>query len=136
MTGHEHVEHVGIGEVLQAGLLQLQSHRNRQHQPNNPADHGEDEVHGADVFVVGRVQPAPSAGGSVVVIVGPASGVMHAESSSPHMVRFTNARHVMPVPDVVATAYPLGLAVIVERIDCACVGLTHTRWETTPAHLR
>ena len=57
----EHVEDFRIAENLQARIHQLGAHGHRKHPADHPADDGEDEVHRADVLVIGRVDPPPPA---------------------------------------------------------------------------
>src|SRR5262249_11557693 len=64
----EHVEHVTVGEILQARLLQLHAHHDGQEATHQPAHDGEQEIHGADVFVIGGVEPAPNAVGRMGVL--------------------------------------------------------------------
>ena len=57
----EHIVGVRIGKDLQAGLLQLHPHADRQRAPDDPRQQGEDEVHRADVLVIGGIEiAAPS----------------------------------------------------------------------------
>ena len=58
----------GIAEDLHARLHQLGAHAHRQHAADHAADHGEDEIHRADVFVIGREHPAPPSGRMIVVM--------------------------------------------------------------------
>ena len=78
--GHEHVVHVLAGierrlagleaidhggqtvEDLDAGLLQLHAHDDRQSAADHPRHDGEDQIHRADVLVVGRIDIAPPPG--------------------------------------------------------------------------
>ena len=66
-AGDEHVEDFRVAENLHAGLHQLGAHAHREHAADHAADHGEDEIHRADVFVVGREHPAPPSGGMLVM---------------------------------------------------------------------
>ena len=64
---HEDVVGMGIGEDLHARLLQLEPHADRQSAADDPREKREDQVHRADVLVVGRIDVAPPAGRVVVV---------------------------------------------------------------------
>jgi hypothetical protein len=57
----------GIGEILHPRLLELEAHHDRQETTHDAAHDGGDEVHRADVLVVGRKDVAPPAGRVVVV---------------------------------------------------------------------
>ncbi len=69
LTGREAVDHGGKArEVLDAGLLQFETHDDRQDAADDPRDDREDQVHRADVLVVGGVEVAAPARRMVVVV--------------------------------------------------------------------
>src|SRR2546429_3610449 len=47
-----------MGKDLQTGLLQFHPHADRQRAPDNPRHEGKDEVHRADVLVIGGIEIA------------------------------------------------------------------------------
>ena len=65
--GHEHVEHVRVGEILHARALQLHAHDDRQEAADQARDDREDQVHRADVLVVRRIEPPDEEGWLAVV---------------------------------------------------------------------
>ncbi len=68
MRGDIDVEHLGIAEDLHARIHQLEPHGDGEDAADDPADQGEDQVHRADVLVVGRVDPAAPTGGMIFVV--------------------------------------------------------------------
>ena len=79
---HDHEEHhdqtmgrdhgipgLAIGKDLQARLLQLNAHQQRNADANNPREEREDDVERADVFMIGAEQPARHKARGVVVVV-------------------------------------------------------------------
>ncbi len=67
VRGGEHVVFMRAREELQTGILQFEPDADRQQAADDAGDQREGQVHGADVFVVRRIdKPAPS-GGMVIV---------------------------------------------------------------------
>ena len=69
MRGGEYVVDVGIMKELQPGIHQLEPDADRECAADHAADQREDEVHRADVFVVGRIDVAPPATRMIVCAV-------------------------------------------------------------------
>ena len=62
MTRDEHVIGLRVREILQAGFCELKAHHDRQESANQSRKNCEDQVHCADVFVVGRHNPTTPSG--------------------------------------------------------------------------
>ncbi len=78
MAGHEHVEGVRVGEDLQTGLLELDAHHDGEEATDQPREQREEQVHRADVLVVGGIQIAPPAVRNVMrVVVGVRVSLCH-----------------------------------------------------------
>ncbi len=73
VPGDEHVVELPVRiagrvhEILDAGRLQLDAHRNRERDGDHARGPGEDEVENADVLVIGRREPAAEEAGMPVV---------------------------------------------------------------------
>ena len=64
------IDHAGKAvENLDAGLVQLHAHQDREEAADHARDDREPQIHRADVLVVGRIDIAPPAGRMGVVIV-------------------------------------------------------------------
>ena len=69
MRRNETIVSVRIGEILQARFLQFHAHHDGKTTADNPRDQREDQIHHADVFVVGRINVAsPSRGIGMAVM--------------------------------------------------------------------
>ena len=68
VAGGEHVEGLRILEDLETRLLQLHADGNGEGAAHDPRHDGEDQVHHADVLVVGGEDPAPPSGGDVGIV--------------------------------------------------------------------
>ena len=62
VRGGEHVELMAVVEHLHAGELQLHADGDRHEAADHAGDHGEHQVHRADVLVVGRIDEAAPPG--------------------------------------------------------------------------
>ena len=60
VRGHQHVVELRVGDVLQSGLRQLQPDVPGHRAADQRRDHRQDEVHRADVFMIGGIEPASS----------------------------------------------------------------------------
>jgi hypothetical protein len=69
MRRGEDVVGVGIGKDLQAGLLQFHPHANRQRASDDPRQKGKDEVHRADVLMIGGIEKAAPSCRMIVGVV-------------------------------------------------------------------
>ena len=67
MSTDERVEDLGIAKDLHARIHELCPDTHRENAADHAAHHGEDEVHRADVLVIGRVKPAPPATRAIAV---------------------------------------------------------------------
>ena len=69
-AGLEAVDHLGqTVENLNARFMQFHAHGYREHPANDPRDNREDQVHGADILVVGRIEVALQSGRMVVRVM-------------------------------------------------------------------
>ena len=57
VTRHEHIVGLRIGEILKARLLELETHRDGEEATDQTRDDRENQIHRADVFVIGRHDP-------------------------------------------------------------------------------
>ena len=69
MTRHEDVVGTFVGEILHAGVLQLQTHDDGEEQTDQTGEDREQQVHRADVLVVRRKEPALKERRRVIVVV-------------------------------------------------------------------
>jgi len=67
VTGHEHVERVRIGKVLQTRLLQFHAHGDGQDATHDAAGDRQYEIQRADVLVVGGKHETPPSMRMIVV---------------------------------------------------------------------
>ena len=67
MGADKHIVDVRTAENLHARIHELCADAHREHAANHAADDGEDEVHRADVLVIGRIGPPPPAMRAIVV---------------------------------------------------------------------
>ena len=78
MRGGEHIIGVRIGKDLQPGLLQLHPHADRQRAADDSRRKREDEIHRADVLVIGGIQIATPSDWMIVLLPPSSAGSCHA----------------------------------------------------------
>ncbi len=75
MSGNDDVPELSVGfsvgseHELYAGTLEFQTHIDGKPDANDGGDHGEEEVHGADIAMIGREEPASDSFWGVVSMV-------------------------------------------------------------------
>ncbi len=75
------------GQPLNARILQFHTHVNGHGPANDPRNNREDQIHGTDILVIGRIDPALPSGGMIAVIA-VCRGVPFSHGSNPLYSRF------------------------------------------------